>query len=156
LYRSANREDRARLDVVAEDFWGPRQHAFFDIRVFNPIAPSLCTSSIPALYRQKEQEKRRTYDERVREVEFSSFTPLVFTTSGGMGPGAHVVYKRLASMIANHQKKSYSTMINAIRCRITFMLLRSAVMCLRRSRSHRSTPHLQPDNLEITASEARL
>ena len=59
-------------------------------------------------------------------MEFGSFTPLVFTTSGGMGPGAHLVYKRLASMIANHQKKSYSTMINAIRCRITFSLLRSA------------------------------
>ena len=116
-YRSANREDGARLDVVAEDFWGPRQRASFDVRVFNPIAPSPCTSSIPALYRQKEQEKRIAYDERVQEVEFSSFTPLVFTNSGRMGPGAHVVYKRLASMIANHQKKSYSTMINAIRCR---------------------------------------
>ena len=55
---------------------------------------------------------------------------LLITTSGGMGPGARVVYKRLA----NHQKKSYSTMINAIRCRISFSLLRSAVMYLRGSR----------------------
>ena len=128
-YRSANREDGARLDVVAEDFWGPRQHAFFDVRVFNPIVPNLCTSSIPALYRQKEQ--RRAYDERVRQMEFSSFTPLVFTTSGGMGSGAHVVYRSLASMITNHHQKSSSIIINSIRCRITFSLLRSALMYLR-------------------------
>ena len=39
--RSANREDGARLDIVAESFWGrDRQRAFFDVRVFNPFAPS--------------------------------------------------------------------------------------------------------------------
>ena len=37
-YATANREDGARLDVVARDFWGQnRQHAFFDVRVFNPL-----------------------------------------------------------------------------------------------------------------------
>ena len=33
-YATANREDSARLDVIAQDFWGRnRHHAFFDIRV---------------------------------------------------------------------------------------------------------------------------
>ena len=40
-HRTANREDGARLDIVAENFWGrDRQNAFFDVRVFNPYAPS--------------------------------------------------------------------------------------------------------------------
>jgi hypothetical protein len=30
-YKSANREDGARLDIVAEEFWGTRQRAFFDV-----------------------------------------------------------------------------------------------------------------------------
>ena len=40
-YRSANTEDGARMDVRADSFWGPdRQGTFFDIRVFNPLAPT--------------------------------------------------------------------------------------------------------------------
>ena len=36
-HRTANREDGARLDIVAQSFWGrDRQSAFFDVRVFNP------------------------------------------------------------------------------------------------------------------------
>ena len=39
MHRTANREDGARLDIVAENFWGrDRQCAFFDVRVFNPFA----------------------------------------------------------------------------------------------------------------------
>ncbi len=40
-HRTANREDGARLDIVAESFWGrDRQCAFFDVWVFNPFAQS--------------------------------------------------------------------------------------------------------------------
>ena len=55
--KSANIDDGARLDVIAEDFWGTRQRAFFDVKVFNPFAPSLRNTSIVTLYCQKEQEK---------------------------------------------------------------------------------------------------
>ena len=37
-------------------------------------------------YRQHETSKRRQYEERVREVEHGNFSPLVFSTSGGMVP----------------------------------------------------------------------
>ena len=40
-HRTANREEGARLDIVAQNFWGrDRQSAFFDVRVFNPYAPT--------------------------------------------------------------------------------------------------------------------
>ena len=66
-YRSANREDGVRLDVVAESFWGrDRQRAFFDVRVFNPFAPSYRNTSLSQCYRKNELEKRRAYDERIR------------------------------------------------------------------------------------------
>ena len=39
-HRTAIRDDGARLDIVAQSFWGrDRQSAFFDVRVFNPYAP---------------------------------------------------------------------------------------------------------------------
>ena len=44
-------------------------------------------------YRRHEREKRRQYEQRVREVEHGHFTPLVFTTTGGMGDAAGQVYK---------------------------------------------------------------
>ena len=38
---TANRQNGARLDVVANGFWGSSfERAFFDVRVFNPFAPS--------------------------------------------------------------------------------------------------------------------
>ena len=40
-HESANVEDGARLDVVANGFWGGRfEKAFLDVRVFNPSARS--------------------------------------------------------------------------------------------------------------------
>ena len=80
-YRTANREDGARLDVVAQGLWGKdRQCTFFDVRVFNPFAQSHQKTSLTQCYHRQEQEKRRHYEERVREIEHGSFSPLVFAT----------------------------------------------------------------------------
>ena len=57
-YRSANVEDGARLDVVAEGFWDHRQKAYFDVKVFNPLAPTYSSTSLPQCYRRAELEKR--------------------------------------------------------------------------------------------------
>ena len=74
-------EDGARLDVSADGFWGGHhQRVYFDV---NPTAPSYCATSVPSLYRRFEKEKRRKYEQRIREVELSSFVPLVFSTFGG-------------------------------------------------------------------------
>ena len=135
-HRTANREDGARLDIVAQSFWGrDRQSAFFDVRVFNPYAPCYRSSNLAQCYRKNELEKKRAYEERVREVEHGSFSPLVFSAAGGMGTIATVVYKRLASLLAEKQGRSYSSTLHWLRCRLNFSLMRSAIMCIRGSRS---------------------
>ncbi len=140
-YRTANSEDGARLDIKAQGFWGgDRVSAFFDVRVFNPFAHTYHNQSLAASYRRHEQEKKRAYDQRIREVEFGYFSPLVFTSSGGMGPTARVVYKRLASMMATKRSKPYSKTMDWLRCTLSFSLLRSAIMCLRGSRSRGGHP----------------
>ena len=145
IHRTANREDGARLDVAAERFWGgDRQRTFFDIRVFNPFALSYCYTPLAQCYRRNEMEKKRAYDQRVREIEHGSFSPLVFSTTGGMGTTATVVYKRLAAMISEKHEKPYSKTMQWIRCRLSFSLLRSAIMCLRGSRSSRHHPEHHP------------
>ena len=111
-HRTANTEDGARLDVKAQGFWGDRrQCAFFDVRVFNPLAPSNRRLPLPQCFRSHEKEKRRAYDQRVREVEHGSFTPLVFTAMGGMGKAAKVAYGRIAALIAAKRDQPYSQVI---------------------------------------------
>ena len=93
-HKTANTEDGARLDIQAKGFWGERhQSAFFDVRVFNPFAPSNTNSTPESVYKRHENEMRRNYEEGVREVEHGSFTPLVFSATGGMGKAATVMYQ---------------------------------------------------------------
>ena len=75
-FRTANREDGAHLDIVADNFWERDQNRpFFDIRVFSPFMQSYWNTS---LSQKNEQEKKRTYDQQIREVEHRSFSPIVF------------------------------------------------------------------------------
>ena len=76
------------------------QDAFFDVWVFNLLASSNRNTTIPALLKANERTKRRSYEQRIIEVEHGSFTPLVFADTGGMSPAVSTFYKRLASMIA--------------------------------------------------------
>ena len=154
-YRTANTEEGARLDIKAQGFGGNnRQSAFFYVRVFNPFAHTYRSLSPSSCYRRNEQEKRSAYDQRVREVERGCFSPLVFTVSGGMGPTAKVVYKKLAAMITNKHSQSYSETINWLRCRISFSLLRSSIMCLRGSRSASNHPAVHPQIQEAAIEQA--
>ena len=55
---SANSQDGARLDLSANGVWGGRyEKTFFDVRVFNPIAPSNRGQTPAAAYRKHEREK---------------------------------------------------------------------------------------------------
>ncbi|XP_065177350.1 uncharacterized protein LOC135808131 [Sycon ciliatum] len=131
-YRTAIRDDQPRLDVAANGVWGGRfERTFFDVRVFNPFASSNQSSSISATYVRQEKAKKRSYEERLREIEHASFVPLVFSTTGGMGKQSASLYKRIASLIAEKSGEPYSVVMSFIRCRLSFALLRASVMCLR-------------------------
>ena len=59
------------------------------------------TKPLSQLYKEEENEKKRVYEERVIEAEKGSFTPLVFTTSGGCGPLCKQLVKKLAKTLAS-------------------------------------------------------
>ena len=154
LPRTANREDEARADIRAKGFWSKQQVAFFDVRVFHPNAPSYRNTSIPALYRQHELGKKREYGDRIREIEHASFTPLIFSTTGGLAKETTVAYKRIAEMLALKRKSHYSITLTWMRCMLSFALIRCAVTAIRGSRS---TPHrMQAANIELGYMEGRL
>jgi hypothetical protein len=76
-------------------FWTRHRDAFFDVRIFNPLTSSNQIPNTRSTFIRHEKEKRRMYDQRIREVEHGSFTPLVFSACGGMGPSTTIAYKRL-------------------------------------------------------------
>ena len=133
---TSNTSTGARLDVAANGFWGSRfERAYLDVRVFNPFAPSNQQSSISACYRSHENMKKRSYEQRIREVEHATFTPLVLSATGGMARQATTFYKRLASLLAAKHDQPYGPTVNWLRCRLSFSLLRSAIQCIRGARS---------------------
>ena len=74
-------EDGARLDIAASGFWGEHfERAFFDMRIFNLHAPSN-RQTLSACYRKHENIKKRAYQQRVWEVQHSSFTCLSLKVS---------------------------------------------------------------------------
>ena len=152
---SANKEAGARLDIAADGFWGPRrERTYFDVRVFNPFAPSNKKSSIAAVYRSQEREKRRAYCQRISEVELGSFTPLVFSSTGGVAKEASIFYKRLASRLSEKWEQSYSITLNWIRVSLGFSLVRSAIQCFRGARSTRGHPVFSSSPVDLVKSES--
>ena len=85
---------------------------FLDVRIMHPNAPSYREKDIQQVYRQHEQEKKRTYNERIIQVEKGSFTPIVLSTFGGMGLEAERFHKRIAQLIAAKRKDDYPSVIN--------------------------------------------
>ena len=85
------------------------------------------------------------------EVEHGVFTPLVFSTSGGMACKATVFYKQLAELASQKQEESYSVIMRWMRCRLSFALLRSAILCIRGSHSSFWRPVHEDDALLAVA-----
>ena len=105
--------------------------------VCHPNADSYRDLTPKQIYKKHENEKKRQYAERVMEIEQGTFTPLVFTTTGGMADECVKYHSRLAELIANKKGESYSSAISWIRAKVSFAIIRSAMLCLRGSRSRR-------------------
>ena len=118
---SSNSQDGARLDIAANGFWGGRyQRTYLDVRVFNPHAASNRQTSVATCYRKHEAIKKRAYEQRIREVEHSSFTPLVLSATGSLAVEATTFYKRLAACLADKWEQPYSSTLAWLRSRLTF------------------------------------
>ena len=62
-------------------------------------------------------------------------SPLVFSSSGGMAPECRMFFKQLSSLVADHRKETYSLVASWIKTKLSFSLLRSAILCIRGTRN---------------------
>ena len=154
-YQTANKEDEARSDVRVLGFFSRLRRAFFDISAFSPFAPSNKGKSLSACFVMHEKRKRREYLERIRNVEHGDFTPLIVSTTGGIGTQGSMVIKRLSVALAEKRNQHVSVVAGWLRCRLSFAILRSAIVCLRGSRPLRRK---QEDEaaIDLQVSEASI
>ena len=139
LPTGSNTTDGARTDISALGFWQPLRRAFFDIRVFNPLAPTNWSKEIPNMYAQHEKLKKREYNARILEIEKGSFSPVIFSCSGGAAPEACRFMKSLALKLSEKKQEPYSQVMSFIRRRFRFDILRSCVISFRGERGSGST-----------------
>ena len=85
---------------------------FLMYRFLTPMHPP----QKPSFYKCHEEEKWSAYEQCILD----SFTPLIFSTSGGMGRATTVAYKNLTSITSIKQEH--------IRCHLSFSLLHSAIV----------------------------
>ena len=130
------------------------RRAFFDVTAFSPYARSNLSKSHNALYTSAEKRKYREYRERILQVEHGDFNPLVFATSGGMGPQATAVTTRLGHRLAEVKKLPFSVVMGWLRCRLSFALLRSTLVCLRGSRPAR--PKIENNPIDLAVCETKI
>ena len=112
LNRGTNKAPDTRLDIHAHGFWEPQRSAFFDVRVCHHNAESYKDLEPQQIYRMHENEKKRQYSSRVLDIEHGTFTPLVFTTTCGMGQECLRYHSRLAELIALKKGEQYSKTIS--------------------------------------------
>ena len=126
----------------------------FDVRVFNPHAPSNRHTNPQSAYRKHEQIKKRAYEQRIREIEHATFSPLVPSATGGLAREATTFYKRQASILASKWNQTYSSTLGWLRCRLAFSLIRSSIQAIRgASRGHAIK---MPTVVDLINSESHL
>src|SRR3954454_12237467 len=85
--------------------------------------------------------------------ERADFNPLVFTCTGGMAPQSHLVMKRLAEKMSEKQNVHLSVVSGWLRCRLSFALLRTTLLCVRATRYKKLNIE---NNIELAVAVTRM
>ena len=142
---------------LSHGFWDPQSSAFFDVKFCHPNAESYRDQEPQHIYRIHKNDKKRLYSRRVLDVEHDSFTPLIFTTTGGRGKVCIRFHSRLAELVAAKRGEQYSQTISWIQARTSFALLRLTLVCLRGLRvRRRATFDCNNCHIEIAAAEGTI
>ena len=144
--------------MSARNFWSQGTKAFVDVRIFNPLAKSYQGQDLKAAHSSNEKLKKRAYNQRIIDVEHGCFTLLVFSCFGGMSRECSVFFKHLTMLIADKRDAPIYEVSSFIRTRISFSLLRVAIICIRGHRSSKKEIYDKIADTEIstTVQDAKL
>ena len=131
-YKTAIRDDDAHLDICASGFKVLDINMHF-LTFMSSIPWPLLTGLQHCVLPTTSMNRRSTVHMRKGFERLSNgcFTPLVFSTSGGMGKAATIAYKRLANLLSTRRNTPYHTLMGWLCCPLNFSLLKSSIMCIR-------------------------
>ncbi len=78
------------------------------------------------------------------------------SSTGGLAPLASAFYKHLASHIAEKRAQPYAQVKGWLLTRLSFSLMRSAVLCVRGTRTHRQAVPLAELSIPLACMEAKI
>ena len=111
----------------------------FKISIFTPVTalPRHSSSSMPFIF-------YCLIFFLLSQVEKCSFTPQVYSTTGGMGPLATAFHQRLASLVAEKRQERYGDVLSLMRTKLSFALLKSVLVSIRGARGKTTRSAVTP------------
>ena len=145
-HRSANVNAEARLDIKVCGFWNATQDAYFDVRVFHPNAPCYRSRDPAAIYKQHESAKKGSTTRECRTLGMVCSHPW-YSLRLAVWAGKHPLSTNV--WLVHKREKPYPMVMGWLRCRLSFAILRSAIMCIRGTRSSFRRPVIGRPDLGI-------
>ena len=124
--------DTLITDLCVRGVWEPQTKALFDIRVVDTDARSYHARSPRDVLGSAEVEKKRKYLQACQD-RHATFTPLCLSVDGMLGSEAEFFVKRLGDFLAARWERPYSVVMGWVRARLSFAILRAALLCVRGS-----------------------
>ena len=126
--------DSLIADLSVRGVWEPQTEALFDIRVVDTDARSYRARSPRDVLSCAEVEKKCKYLQACQDRR-ATFTPLCISVDDMLGSEAEFFVKRLGDFLAARWERPYSVVMGWVRARLSFAVLRAALLCVRGSRT---------------------
>ena len=96
------------------------------------------------------KKKKKTYNNRIINVEHGTCTPLAFSLAE-----SSTFHKYIAQKYCKKIEENYEKVLSLIRSKLSFYILRSVLICVRGSRSV-SNDNIVSDNVSLTGQTVGL
>ena len=82
-------------------------------------------------------------------MERATFTPVVFSTTGGIGKEAQILLKKIAEKTSRKSGQQYSDVMKFLRVRVRFDLLKTTIIVLRGARGKRTSTPVNIEDVDM-------
>ena len=110
--------------MLAIGVWSGCERTFGDVMVTHPTGDTNMKNPLDRVYRDCDRKKKAEYNQRIFDEERGTFTPLTYTTTGGMSQEC----SQKAELVAVKRKEHYSKVMRHIQTSLRFALLRAMLV----------------------------
>ena len=91
------------------------------------------------------KKRKREYNRRIRDIAWYLYS-ISFLVSGVLGKECSMFHKHMTEKT----NESYENLITVIRCKLSFIILRPAIICIRECRSNHVLEDIDKFSLALT------